>query len=186
MRQDNQARATTDEGGAARAPGLWQAALVAALSAVLFVALARAPHDGEAASTSLSRLAEVAPADVADALNTVDAPSQERAAIVAQKQCGHPLAFVTIMRSPGLPDGRIRLRSGSYFSPAFELADRPVRVALPYPAPYASGHGTIAVLGATANAVVALAPAWPVLAGRPSQTRNVTWQPSGECLAPGQ
>ena len=87
------------------------------------------------------------------------------------------------MRSPGQPDGRIRLQSGSYFSPAFELTDRPVRVAVPYPAPYAAGRGTMAVLGATTSAIVALRPAWAVVAGRPAQTRNVTWQPSGRCLA---
>jgi hypothetical protein len=43
---------------------------------------------------------------------------------------------VTLVKAPGSPSGTVRVRSGSYLSPAFHVTEAPQRVAIPYPAPY--------------------------------------------------
>ncbi len=163
-------------------PGAWPAAAVVALSAVVFGVWARS--GGEAPATTFasrtSIVAEVVPGDLDAALDTVSG-TPEQLARLRKDACGHPLAWVTIRRVPGQPPGRLRLQSGAYVSPGFALGDTPVRVALPFPAPYAAGHGTIAVLGTTAGAVVSLLPAWHVAAGAGMQAREVTWRPREGC-----
>ena len=167
----------------ARVPGAWQAAVIAALSALLVAYWARqdesAPRPEQ--EGSVSRVAGVAPQDMAAALNTVAETNRQLAQFRERDACGRLLAWVTIVRAPGQAPGRIRLQSGSYISPAFDLMETPVRVALPYPAPYATGHGVISVLGATAAAVVALTPPWHVPARAGEETRAVTWTPAAAC-----
>lgn len=181
--QDRAAR-TRDRGLDARYPGLWQAGLIAALAA-LTLGVARMPRDTADGPGVVSRVAEVAPAELPQAIATVGGSRQALAAPATGRSCGQRLAWVTIMNGSGGAGGRIRLRSGAYVSPAFALGPRPVRVALPYPAPYETGHGTIAVLGATAAAVVALQPGWLVAAGDHPQLRAVTWSPAAACRPGG-
>ena len=164
-------------------PGGWQAVLIAALSALLIGYWARqnqsAPRLDD--KDNVSRVADVAPQDLPAALDTVAGTPRQLAQFREHDACGRRLAWVTMVRAPGQATGRIRLQSGSYISPAFELLEAPVRVALPYPAPYATGHGVISVVGATAAAVVALTPPWHVPAQAGMQAREVTWTPSGVC-----
>jgi len=142
----------------------------------------RNPALFEAASEpSVSRLAEVPREDLAAALSTMDFPLELKARIRDSKNCTVHLAWVTLVSNPGGSAGRIRLRSGGYISPAFSLTEAPTRVAVPYPAPYPKGHGTLFVLGTTEDAVVALSPPWHVLAKDPSHAREVSWTPVGEC-----
>ncbi len=167
----------------ARLPGGWRAALIAALSAFLVVYWAR---QGDSAprpegGANVSRVAEVAPQDVPAALDTVAGTPQQLAPFRERDACPRRLAWVTMVRAPGQAPGRIRLQSGSYISPVFDLMDTPVRVAIPYPAPYATGHGVISVVGATTQAVVALTPPWHVPAQAGVQAREVTWTPAGVC-----
>ena len=77
-----------------------------------------------------------------------------------------------------------RLQSGHYFSPRFAVTDTPIRVAIPYPGPYASGHGTLTVLGADHDMVVALSPAWHVGVNAGPATHAVTWHPDPRCVRP--
>lgn len=163
-------------------PGAWPAAVVVALSAVVFGVWARPGAEAPATSFApgASVVAEVAPQDLDAALDTVSG-SAEQLAQLRKTACDHPLAWVTIMRAPGQPPGQIRLQSGPYVSPGFALGETPVRVALPFPGPYAAGHGTIAVLGTTARAVVSLLPAWHVPAREGVQVREVTWRPREGC-----
>jgi hypothetical protein len=164
-------------------PGAWQAVIIAGLSALLVGYIAQrnlAPREG-AGDSGVSRLAEVEPEDLAAALATLDFPLDLKALLRSSKDCIHRLAWVTIARGPGEPAGRIRLQSGHYVSPAFALTDVPTRVAVPYPAPYAMGHGTLFVLGTTEDAVVALMPPWQVLAKDPVHAREVSWTPAGAC-----
>ena len=189
MPQDEQTRASlpSTRGTSTPLPGAWQAAGVAALAALIFGYWAQLGTATQAAGTaSISQMAEVAPQDMGAALDTVGITPQQTAQILEKEACSRHLAWVTIMRSPGAPPGRIRLQSGDYFSPVFELTDAPVRVALPYPAPYPSGQGTITVMGATADAIVALTPPWHVAAQTGLNARQVRWSPAAGCPAPGK
>jgi hypothetical protein len=90
---------------------------------------------------------------------TLDPATSEKLASRA-KECSVPLAQVAIWKTPGASGGAIRIRSGSYISPVFTLNDTPQRVAIPFPAPYASGQGLISVEGAADGAVISISPAW--------------------------
>ncbi|MGA9868046.1 MAG: hypothetical protein WBQ75_16600 [Acetobacteraceae bacterium] len=98
--------------------------------------------------------------------------------------CPRPLAWVSLGRAAAQPAGTVRLRSGTYFSPVFKLTDIPVRIAIPYPGPYETGHGTLMAMNAGGSAIVALVPAW-VSARGGEATREVTWHPSKRCKQPG-
>ena len=190
MRSEDQVGASLpgNQGNPARLPGGWQAALIAALSALLIGYLGR-PGDNAPRSEgrpNVSRVAEVAPADLPAALDTVSGTPQQLAQLAERDSCSRRLAWVTLVRAPGQPTGRIRLRSGNYVSPAFDLTETPVRIALPYPAPYPAGHGTISVVGATTDAMVALTPPWHVLAQAGTDAREVTWTPAPSCPPSGQ
>lgn len=129
-----------------------------------------------------SELAEVGEADLAGALSTMDLPDATLARLQkAPRSCGQKLAWVTLARQPGGAPETVRLRSGNHFSPVFWLPETPVRVAIPYPAPYESGRGSLTVLGATSATTVALTPAWTIPAGSLNVTHAVTWRPSGDC-----
>ena len=160
------------------------AILVAGLSALGFGYRAQASRS-EAAAADAARLAEVAPQDMTAALGTVEEAPVRSAWSKDPTACDARLAWVTLMLDPGQPAGRIRLQSGNYLTPVFQLTEAPVRVALPYPAPYAAGRGTISVLGATSDAVVALTPPWRVPARGRAHARQVTWTPVGACPAGG-
>ncbi len=130
----------------------------------------------------VSELAEVAPGDIPGALATMDGANSLLAQWRQQdRSCSSKLAWVTIAGAPGEPPGTVRLRSGGYFSPVFTLSSTPMRVAIPYPAPYEAGRGTLSVLDAGADATVALNPAWHVSARSGGMTRVVTWRPAERC-----
>jgi hypothetical protein len=135
---------------------------------------------------NVSGLAEVEESEVAGALTTMSLPS----AAVAQYQeakddrCRRPLAWVSLVSAPGEPPSRIRLISGNYYSPNFEVSATPVRVAIPYPAPYETGHGTLTVIDVGGDAVISLLPAWRISASDGKTTREVTWHPAKKCGLP--
>jgi hypothetical protein len=165
----------------ARVPGAWQAAAIAALSALLFGYWAASADKAVGASAAVSRIADVAPQDVSAALETIAWSPEQLARFREREACGRRLAWVTIAHGPGQPPGRIRLQSGTYTSPAFEITDAPVRVALPYPAPYETGHGAISVIGTTTDAIVALTPPWHVPVQDGLHAQDVTWTPVAGC-----
>jgi hypothetical protein len=164
-------------------PGIRAAVLIAGLSALGlgYWVHAGQPARGEPTGADISRVAEVAPQDIPAALETIEGTPQDLARFKAQDACKARLAWVTILHAPGQPTGRIRLQSGHYFSPAFTLTDMPVRVALPFPAPYPIGRGTITVLGTTTDAIVALTPPWHVPAQGTVHAQDVTWTPVSAC-----
>lgn len=190
MPKDEQRRESlsAEREASARLPGAWQAVGVAALAALIFGYWARpaATMPDPGAATDVSQVAPVAQQDMTAALDTVAISPEQAAKFRERDACSPRLAWVTVMRKPGQPPGRIRLQSGGYFSPVFELGDTPVRVALPYPAPYGLGRGTISVFGATADAVVALTPPWLVTAQGSAHARDVTWTPAPDCPASGK
>jgi len=170
--------------------GLWPATAVTVLSSILCwlwltsgLGAATRPEGGVAADTSA--LAQVDEQDVAAALATMSGP----AGFLAQFRqrpagCPLPLAWVAIAGAAGQAAGTIRLRSGNYYSPVFNLSDAPVRIAIPYPGPYEAGRGALTALHAGGGGVVALTPPWPVPAQGSEATRAVTWPTGTRCRQP--
>jgi hypothetical protein len=117
-----------------------------------------------------SRLARVSPGDVDGAFATMDGNPDFFAKFKpGNRKCGEPLAWVDVSRPPGFATGPIRIRSGNYVSPLFELTDAPRRVAIPYPAPYQAGRGVLSVLAAGSQPIVSLFPSWsPRVSGQAS------------------
>ena len=157
--------------------------MVAALAALLVGYGARQAQDPAPSGNdaNVSSVADVSPDEFQAASDTLAGTPRQLAQLRERAACSRRLAWVTIMREPGQAPGRIRLQSGSYYSPPFELGDTPVRVALPYPAPYETGHGVIVVVGTTTSALVALTPPWHVPAQAGMAAKQVTWKPVGAC-----
>ncbi len=129
------------------------------------------------AGAATTRLALTAPDDLTGAATTL-APAASALLIAEARQCTAPLAHVMISSVNG---GTIRIRSGAYLSPAFRLSATPQRVAIPFPAPYPAGRGTLAIVGNATGAVVSLTPAWYINALNGSTVRPVVWTPKNPC-----
>jgi len=173
-----------------RLPGLWPAATVVLLSGIVGwvwlmsgAGTATTPEAG--AQAVVSELGQVDDRDVTGALTTMNG-SNEFLAQFKQRTgaCPLPLAWVSLALAPGQPATTIRLRSGTYFSPVFNLSNVPVRLAVPYPAPYETGHGTLTAMDVGGSAIIALLPAWHVSAQNGEATREVTWRIGSRCKPP--
>lgn len=174
--------------GGATWPGVWPASAVTLLSTLACwygVLPPLAAGDRPPVAAGVSELADVAADDIPAALATVDPRSYAVSQLGRRaRDCGQKLAWVTLARRSGEPPGEVLLKSGAYVSPVFVLPETPLRVAIPYPAPYESGRGELTVLSTGGDGLVALTPPWHVKAGAINPTRTVTWRPSGGC-APG-
>ena len=96
-----------------------------------------------------SELGQVDSADLDAAAQSI--PSAEAGTHVADaKACRVPMAFVTLRSHLG-QSGTVRIRSGTYWSPSIVLGNDPLRVAIPYPAPYELGRGDLAFDGSGAD-----------------------------------
>jgi hypothetical protein len=168
-------------------PGAWMALVSSLLSGWacwvwLMPQLIGELRPGAEATAVTSELAEVADSDLADALSTTGLPAATTASLrQSPRSCTERLAWVTLVRGRGQSPETVRLRSGNYFSPVLKLPATPVRVAIPFPGPYASGEGNLTVLGADAGLTVALTPAWSILPNTSSAMHRVTWRPSEDC-----
>jgi hypothetical protein len=128
---------------------------------------------------NVSELTEVEEGDIAGALTTMG-PSNAGFAQFREAQdgrCRRPLAWVSLESAPGQPPSHIRLISGNYYSPVYEVTSAPVRVATPYPAPYKTGRGLLTAIDVGGSTTIALLPAWRVAAQDGRTTRAVTWHP---------
>jgi hypothetical protein len=164
-------------------PGLWPAAGIALVAALLtwillgYITTSSAPGATEVAA---SQLAQVEDTDLAEALTTMSGDGAFLARFKKNaKECPSPLAWVSVVGAPGQPPSVIRLQSGTYFSPLFKISETPVRVAIPYPAPYETGHGSLMAVGGSAT--IALQPAWHVNAPAGAVARNVIWRVNDRC-----
>jgi hypothetical protein len=137
------------------------------------------------AGAIVSDLAQVDDQDVTAALTTMSGSAAYLEQFKARAGgCPRPLAWVSLVRTTGEPAGTVRLRSGTYFSPTFNLSDMPVRVAIPYPGPYEAGRGVLMAMNAGGSAIIALLPAWHMSAQGGEGTREVTWRISDRCKQP--
>ena len=128
------------------------------------------------------QVAVLDPAEIAVAGSTLAGPSQS-ALLADAKSCRAPIAVVTLSKQLSAVGGTIRIRSGSYLSPAFKVEATPQRIAIPFPAPYSAGRGTISVEGAATGVQLSLTPTWsaPDLVGR--GFINLVWQTNKPCGA---
>jgi hypothetical protein len=125
-------------------------------------------------------LAALAPTDIAIALPTLD-PVMSKAAAEDAKSCKAPLAWVTLVKRPGSRGGMVRIISGSYLSPPFQLTDAPQRIAIPYPAPYPTGLGVLSLVGDADEVWFYLTPGWFVQPLKGTASINVHWTPGNPC-----
>jgi hypothetical protein len=108
------------------------------------------------------------------------APASAIALIDDAQRCREPLAHVLILHSPGTPGGVISIRSGVYQSPAFSLTSTPTMIALPFPAPYQAGKGTLIIEGEARDLIIALTPR-QIISVSGSWVIPVRWTPVSAC-----
>lgn len=157
----------------------WTAAAIA-LGGGLLTAGALTLVSHGTSTAGVSDLSTVAMADIGAAADTLS-PAVSAQLTAEAKGCNAPLAYVSIAKAPGSAGGSIRIISGSYVSPSFQLTDAPQRVAIPFPAPYPLGHGTIGIEANSNGAIISLRPAWSVAPINGSAIRNVIWNTGNPC-----
>src|SRR5215475_456253 len=125
-------------------------------------------------------LSALAPTDITTALSTLD-PATSKAAVEDAKSCKAPLAWVTLVKRPGSRGGMVRINSGTYLSPPFQLTDAPQRIAIPYPAPYPTGRGVLSLVGDADEVWFYLTPGWFIPTLKGTASINVHWTPGNPC-----
>ena len=189
MTQDTEARRSAPRRRQQSAlPGIGPTVMIAVISGVVcwvWLAAGRA-NPAKSIAPNMSELTQLEDREIAGALTTINSPNALLARFREQEQgkeggCRLPLASVSLVSAPGQPPGHIRLISGTYVSPVFEVSAAPVRVAIPFPAPYEIGHGILTAMGDGGSATIALLPAWRVSAADGKTTHAVTWTPVKNC-----
>jgi hypothetical protein len=155
-------------------------ALIGGALTVGVLMLSSGPTPNTATAPNASDLGIVATADIAAATPTIN-PSVASQLAAEAKDCKVPLAQLTISKAPGTSGGTIRVRSGNYVSPPFQVTDTPQRVAVPFPAAYPVGKGVISIEGNASGTSVSLYPTWTVQTLNGSAARNVVWTPGNPC-----
>jgi hypothetical protein len=135
-------------------------------------------HGGKQAAAS--QLAIAPQANVVALVGTLD-PTQAQALADGAQSCKAPLSTVQIWHDPSAPDSSVQIKSGGYTSPPILLTSAPQTVALPYPAPYATGAGTLTLLGAAKGVDFALSPTLSFATLSGAQPVSVVWTPGNPC-----
>jgi hypothetical protein len=170
-----------------RPPGLWAAGAIAVASGVMCWSVlasgaltAKPPANGPPGAAG--ELRQVDDQDVQAALTTMNlSPSVAAEFKDTATKCKQPLAWLTLAGEAGQQAVKVRLRSGAYLSPVFELSNVPVRVAIPFPGPYETGRGTLQAMHSGGGATVALLPAWHLPLPDGASAHEVTWHPAPRC-----
>ena len=92
-----------------------------------------------------------------------------------------PLVSMTIAKGTAAIGSTIRIRSGNYVSPYFTITEGIQRVAVPYPAPYGAGSGTMVVEGSASGAIVGFTPTKVMIDLPGTQSVPVVWRPVNPC-----
>ncbi|MEO8883111.1 MAG: hypothetical protein ABI377_06840 [Devosia sp.] len=144
----------------ARASGARRASAVAVLGVVFSGIIAGSilvGQPGARAGNGGAEMTVVATADLAAAQPTI-APEGRDALVGAARSCRAPLGVVSLSTTDAGTSGYVRIHSGSYVSPYFPVTNLPQRVAVPFPAPYATGRGVIVVEGSASDVLLSLTP----------------------------
>jgi hypothetical protein len=186
LTQDAEARRSAPRGKKQSGrPGIGLTLAIAVISGIVcwFWLISGRANPLNPAAPDVSDLTEVEAGEVAGALTTMRLPNSALGKFQPGKDgaCRRPLAWVSLVAAPGEPPSRIRLISGTYYSPVFEVSAAPVRVAIPFPAPYETGRGTLTAIDVGGTATVSLLPSWRVSAQDGNVTRAVTWRPLKSC-----
>lgn len=132
---------------------------------------------GDAAQPTL---AFVPQSEIGAAATTLT-PSSAAGLVSEAQRCKVPLASMTIEKGTAAIGSTIRIRSGSYVSPYFTITEAIQRIAVPYPAPYGAGSGTIVVEGSANGAIVGLSPVRKMIDLPGTQSIPVVWRPVNPC-----
>jgi hypothetical protein len=108
-------------------------------------------------------------------------PSAAGALVEDAQSCKIPLVSMTISKGTAPIGSTIRIRSGSYVSPYFTVTEQMQRIAVPYPAPYGSGAGTMVVEGNAGGAIIGFTPAKIMTELPGAQTVPVVWRAVNPC-----
>jgi hypothetical protein len=157
------------------AGALLTAGIVAAAVVSGSVASSSAPASGEPMLSSALAASEITAASV-----TLD-PATSATTTADAKSCKTPMTTVTLVKASGSPSGTVRIRSGSYLSPAFHVTEAPQRVAIPYPAPYPTGRGVLSVVGRSDALSIYLTPGWSVQGLDGAASIHVWWRTENPC-----
>jgi hypothetical protein len=122
-----------------------------------------------------ARLGSVPKDQLEDAIVSLAGQAAETT-ITEVRECKVPLAFVTVSAEAAAAN-TIRLRSGSYLTPPLPLTPSPLRVAIPFPAPYLSGKGVLFVEGIAHGLNVWLTPGTHYTQVNGPMAINVVWTP---------
>jgi hypothetical protein len=125
-------------------------------------------------------LSMLAQNELSTAIGTLD-PTTSQQAVADAKACKVPMAWVTVVKQAGGSAGAIRIRSGSYVTPAIAVTDVPQRVAIPFPAPYATGQGFLSVMGEANGVAIYLTPGWSLQNLNGAASIAVRWNPGHPC-----
>ncbi|AIQ89552.1 MULTISPECIES: hypothetical protein [Methylobacterium] len=109
-------------------------------------------------------------------------PADEKDKIVAEaKACRAPLGLMRLSKTKADAGGVVRIRAGNYLSPAFNITDGPINIAVPFPAPYEAGKGEIVIEGAAKDVFVELTPGLTVDTTAGVKRIPVIWNTSKPC-----
>lgn len=161
-------------------PGPTTILLGGAALASLVTATALQPSSPTLGVDQAGTLAAVPFSEIDQARQTID-PITGAAAIEEAKSCKAPLAYVQLVSTSPGATATVRIRSGSYLSPAFAVTAGPQRVAIPYPAPYPTGRGVLIVEGQGNALLVSLTPGQKYDRLTGPAPINVVWTPKNPC-----
>ena len=108
-------------------------------------------------------------------------PSAAGALVEDAQRCKIPLVSMTIAKGTAPIGSTIRVRSGSYVSPYFTITEGIQRIAVPYPAPYGSGAGTMVIEGNAGGAIIGFTPTRIMTELPGAQSVPVVWRAVNPC-----
>jgi hypothetical protein len=192
MSEPGQASASANEPSTKSAPrpqassgpntrlGIVAAAGCALVAAAVGLVIYNSDLTSTSGSSAQPTISYVAKRDIAAAAATL-VPSAAGPLVEDAQSCKIPLASVTIIKGTAPAGSNIRIRSGSYVSPYFTVTDAMQRVAVPYPAPYGTGSGTITIEGNAQGAILGLSPTKVMVDLPTAQSIPVVWRTTNPC-----
>lgn len=109
------------------------------------------------------------------------APEEKDKVVAEAKACTAPLASMRLSKTTSQGGGVVRIRAGNYLSPAFNVADTPINIAVPFPAPYETGKGEIVLEGPAKDVFVQLTPGLKMDQAAGALRIPVIWDTSKPC-----
>jgi hypothetical protein len=151
--------------------------LTLAVAGVVVIKSGVSVPSGDSAQPTLTFVPQ---ADIGAAAATLT-PASAAGLVDDAQRCKIPLVSMTIEKGTAAIGSTIRIRSGSYVSPYFTITEGMQRVAVPYPAPYGAGSGTMVIEGSANGAIVGFTPTKKMIDLPGTQSIPVVWRPVNPC-----